>query len=350
MKAFRAHRQAVANPRSSSGIPGSISPFWPGIGGDGGDEGGTDPGIVGACPLYGSLYPCETIAVEDDVNRSACLRWGLSLAMALASPFLRAAPPAQKSIILATTTSTQDSGLLDELIPRFEQQSGYAVKTIAVGSGQAIAMGRRGEADLLLVHSPDAEKALVADGAGINRRIVMHNDFILLGPPVDPAGLAKHNTMECFQRIAAAKALFISRGDNSGTHAQELKLWKGAGIAVDGQAWYQQTGQGMGQTLAIAAEKKAYTVSDRGTYLALRKKLGLAILHEGDPSLRNVYHVIEANPARFPRVNAAGARAFADFLVSKAVQQRIKEFGIALYGSPLFFPDADAPPPDAGRR
>lgn len=274
------------------------------------------------------------------MNRSTFFRWGLALATVLSPGLLPAAPPAEKIVILATTTSTQDSGLLDELVPLFEKQSGYQVKTIAVGSGQAIAMGKRGEADVLLVHSPDAEKALVADGAGINRRIVMHNDYILVGPVADPAGIAKHTAAESFQRIASGKSLFLSRGDNSGTHAQELKLWKAAGIPFEGQAWYQQTGQGMGQTLAIAAEKKAYTLSDRGTYLALRKKLGLAILHEGDPTLRNVYHVIEVNAARFPKVNSAGARAFADFLVSKAVQARIKEFGIATFGSPLFFPDA----------
>ena len=284
------------------------------------------------------------------MNRSTWLRWGLSLATALSSAILPAAPPQEKSVILATTTSTQDSGLLDDLLPLFEKQTGYVVKTIAVGSGQAIAMGKRGEADVLLVHSPEAEMALLADGAGIHRRLVMHNDFILVGPPQDPAGIAKHTAQESFQRIAAAKSIFFSRGDNSGTHAQELKLWKAAGIVPEGQSWYQQTGLGMGQTLAIAAEKKAYTLSDRGTYLALQKKLGLFILHEGDPSLRNVYHVIELDPARFPKVNAAGGRAFADFLVSKAGQARIKEFGIATYGSPLFFPDADALEAGAGRR
>jgi len=277
------------------------------------------------------------------MNRSTILRWGLALATALSSALLPAAPPAQKVIILATTTSTQDSGLLDELIPRFEKQTGYSVKTIAVGSGQAMAMGKRGEADVLLVHSPEAEKTLVAEGSGMNRRIVMHNDFILVGPAQDPAGIRSHTAMEALQRIAAAKVTFLSRGDNSGTHAMELKLWKAAGLPFEGQAWYQQTGQGMGQTLAIAADKRAYTLSDRGTYLALQKKLGLAILHEGDPSLRNVYHVIEVNPTRFPKVNAAGARAFADFMVSKDVQARIKEFGIATFGSPLFFPDAGTP-------
>jgi len=274
----------------------------------------------------------------------------LSLVAALAAATLvlapsatPAEPPAAPTIILATTTSTQDSGLLDELVPLFEKATGIQVKTIAVGSGQAIAMGKRGEADVLLVHSPDAELALMAEGAGINRRIVMHNDFVLVGPPQDPAGIARHTAQESFRRIAASKSTFLSRGDNSGTHAQEKKLWKAAAISPEGLPWYQQTGLGMGQTLAIAAEKKAYTLSDRGTYLALRKKLGLPILHEGDPSLRNVYHVIEVNPVRFPKVNAAGARAFADFMVSKAVQARVKEFGISLYGSPLFFPDAGLP-------
>ena len=265
-----------------------------------------------------------------------------ALALTLATLLAQAAPPVEKTIILATTTSTQDSGLLDELLPVFQKQTGFVVKTIAVGSGQAIAMGKRGEADVLLVHSPEAEAALVADGAGVNRRIVMHNDYILLGPPADPAGLAKQGAVACFQRLAATSSLFVSRGDNSGTHAQELKLWKAAGLAPEGKAWYQQTGQGMGQTLAIAAEKKGHVLADRGTYLALRKKLGLAILHEGDPALRNVYHVIEVNGTRFPKVNTAGGRAFAEFMVSKAVQTRIKEFGIATYGSPLFFPDAEA--------
>lgn len=278
------------------------------------------------------------------------VRGGLGLALALSSLLLPAAPPSPGTIILATTTSTQDSGLLDDLLPRFEKVTGYTVKTIAVGSGQALAMGKRGEADVLLVHSPEAEQALVAEGSGVNRRLVMHNDFVLVGPATDPAGVAHRTAAEALRRIAATKALFLSRGDNSGTHAQERKLWKAAALEPEGQPWYQQTGLGMGQTLAIASDKGAYTLSDRGTYLALRQKLGLPILHEGDPTLRNVYHVIEVNGARFPKVNAAGARAFADFLVSKEAQQRIKEFGIARFGSPLFFPDAVVPQPDAGRR
>jgi tungstate transport system substrate-binding protein len=277
------------------------------------------------------------------------LRMGLGFLLALSLPGLHATPPAEKAVILATTTSTQDSGLLDELIPVFEKQTGCSVKTIAVGSGQAIAMGKRGEADVLLVHSPAAEEGLMAEGSGIHRRVVMHNDFIVVGPPADPAGIAKRTAAEAFQRIAASQVLFLSRADNSGTHAQEQKLWKSAGVVPAGP-WYQQTGLGMGQTLAIAAEKKAYTLSDRGTYLALRKKLGLSILNEGDASLMNVYHVIEVNPVRHPKVNAAGGRAFADFMVSNAVQKRIKEFGIAIYGSPLFFPDAVAPEPGTERR
>src|SRR5664279_2851584 len=165
------------------------------------------------------------------MHRATCQRWGLALTTALAAAFLSAAPPVRPVIILATTTSTQDSGLLDELVPLFEKQTGYSVKTIAVGSGQAIAMGRRGEADVLLVHSPEAELALVADGAGINRRIVMHNDFILVGPPADPAGITNHTTRDSLQRIALAKAPFMSRGDNSGTHAMELQLWRAAAIS-----------------------------------------------------------------------------------------------------------------------
>ena len=255
-------------------------------------------------------------------------------------PQSQAAPPL-KDIILATTTSTQDSGLLDRLIPVFEKRTGYVVKTIAVGSGQAMAMGQRGEADVLLVHSPDAERKFVLDAFGVHRRLVMHNDFIVLGPPQDPAGIkGGGSAVEAFRRIARAGHLFVSRGDNSGTHAQEKKLWKAASLNPEGQKWYQQTGLGMGQTLGVAAEKRAYTLSDRGTFLALRKSLGLAILGEGDAALLNVYHVIEVNPARFPKVNAAGAKAFADFMVSKEAQALIAKFGVDKFGSPLFFPDA----------
>jgi len=246
-----------------------------------------------------------------------------------------------KTIILATTTSTQDSGLLDELLPFFEKNSGYFVKTISVGSGQAMKMGEKGEADVLLVHSPDAEKKMVEQGLAINRRIVMHNDFIIVGTPADPAKIKDaKSSMEALKKIAAASALFMSRGDNSGRHALEKKLWKAAGITAEGQKWYQQTGLGMGLTLNVAAEKKGYTITDRGTYLSLKKGLGLDILVEGDSSLLNIYHVMEVNPAKWPKVNHAGAKAFADFMVSKKAQNIVKTFGVKKFGAPLFFPDA----------
>ena len=247
----------------------------------------------------------------------------------------------QKTIILATTTSTQDSGLLDVLIPLFEKKTGYMVKTIAVGSGQAMAMGERGEADVLLVHSPDAEKKLMAQDFGSNRRIVMHNDFIIVGTAADPAKIkGAKSSAEAFKKIAETQSLFISRGDNSGTHAKEKAIWKASEIEYSKQKWYQETGLGMGQTLGVAAEKKGYTLADRGTYLSLKKNLGLEILCEGDPLLLNVYHVIEVNPAKWPRVNAAGAKAFADFIVSAEAQKVIATFGVDKFGSPLFFPDA----------
>ena len=257
---------------------------------------------------------------------------------------------ADKNIILATTTSTQDSGLLDVLIPAFEKKTGYFVKTIAVGSGQAMAMGQKGEADVLLVHSPDGEKKFVADGYGTNRRLVMHNDFIIVGPKGDPAKIAgTRSSAEAMKKIAAAKALFLSRGDNSGTHAKEQSLWKAASIKTEGEKWYQQTGLGMGQTLNVASEKQGYALADRGTYLALKKTLSLEILVQGDRGLLNIYHVIEVNPAKFPKVNAAGGRAFGDFMVSSEAQGMIKTFGVQKFGSPLFFPDAGKKEEDLGK-
>ena len=256
----------------------------------------------------------------------------------------------QKNIILSTTTSTQDSGLLDVLIPIFEKKTGFFVKTIAVGSGQAMAMGQKGEADVLLVHSPAAEKKFVAEGYGINRRLVMHNDYIVVGPAEDPAKIkGMKATTEGFKKIASAGALFLSRGDNSGTHAKETSIWKAAEINPEKQKWYQQTGLGMGQTLNVTSEKKGYTLADRGTYLALKKNLTLDILVEGDAILLNIYHVIEVNPAKWPKVNAAGARAFADFMVSKEVQDIVKTFGVDKFGSPLFFPDAGKKEEELGK-
>ncbi len=266
----------------------------------------------------------------------ALLSWG-SAAMA-----------ASKTIILATTTSTQDSGLLDVLVPIFEKESGHQVKTISVGSGQAMKMGEKGEADVLLVHSPDAEKKFMADGFGISRRLVMHNDFIIVGPAADPAGIKGSGAAEALKRIAAAGSVFASRGDNSGTHAKEKGLWKEIAVNPDGQKWYQQTGLGMGQTLNIAAEKRGYTLTDRATYLSLKKGLGLEILVEGDGKLLNIYHVIELNAVKWPKVNAQGGKAFADFMVAKKSQEIIGRFGVDKYGAPLFFPDAGKKPESLG--
>jgi tungstate transport system substrate-binding protein len=255
-----------------------------------------------------------------------------------------AASAAPKSIILATTTSTQDSGLLDVLVPLFEKESGFQVKTISVGSGQAMKMGEKGEADVLLVHSPDAEKKFMAEGFGASRRLVMHNDFIILGPAADPAKVKGSKAAEAMKRIAQTGALFASRGDNSGTHAKEKGLWKAAGVDPEGQKWYQQTGLGMGQTLNVAAEKKAYILTDRATYLSLKKGLGLEILVEGDGKLLNIYHVIELNPVKSLKINAQGGKAFADFMVAKKTQEIIGRFGVDRYGAPLFFPDAGKKP------
>ncbi len=264
--------------------------------------------------------------------------------LAFAIPAL-AAP---KTIILATTTSTQDSGLLDVLVPLFEKESGYQIKTISVGSGQAMKMGEKGEADVLLVHSPDAEKKFMADGFGSSRRLVMHNDFIIVGTPADPAKIKGATAADALKRIAQTGALFASRGDNSGTHAKEKGLWKAAGLNPEGQKWYQQTGLGMGQTLNVASEKKGYTLTDRATFLALNKNLGLIILTEGDSKLLNIYHVVELNSAKWPKVNAPGGKAFADFMVSGKAQEQIRRFGVDKYGAPLFFPDAGKKPESLG--
>lgn len=249
--------------------------------------------------------------------------------------------PANPELILATTTSTADSGLLDVLIPKFEQATGYRVKPIAVGSGQAMTMGEKAEADVLLVHAPDSEVKFMKAEHGINRKLVMHNDFIIVGPPGDSAGIKGTTlTMNALKKIAAARATFISRGDNSGTDQLEKKLWKTAGVESKGQTWYLESGQGMGATLIIASEKGAYTITDRATYLATKKNLSLGILIEKDPILLNIYHVIQVNPQKSDKINAAGAKAFSDFMVSPDTQKLIAIFGIDKYGQPLFFPDA----------
>jgi tungstate transport system substrate-binding protein len=274
--------------------------------------------------------------------------WGIAALLLISG--MTSVQAQEKTVILATTTSTQDSGLLDVLIPVFEKKTGYFVKTIAVGSGQAMAMGQKGEADVLLVHSPAAEKKFVAEGFGINRRLIMHNDYIIVGPPDDPAKIKwLKSASESFKNIASAKALFLSRADKSGTHSKEMDIWKTSGIKPEGEKWYQQTGLGMGQTLSVTAEKKGYTLADRGTYLALKKNLGLDILVEGDAVLLNIYHVIEVNPAKWPKVNVPGGKAFADFMVSNETQGIIKTFGVDKFGSPLFFPDVGKKEEELGK-
>jgi tungstate transport system substrate-binding protein len=244
-------------------------------------------------------------------------------------------------IILATTTSTQDSGLLDVLIPLFEKEIGYRVKTIAVGTGKALEMGQTGEADVLLVHAPDAEKAVEEAGAVINRKLVMHNDFLLVGPKADPAKVKEiKEANEAFSKIYNSKSLFISRGDDSGTHKAELIFWNKLGIKPTG-TMYQETGQGMGETLRVASEKGGYTFTDRATFLALKKELNLDIVVAGDESLLNIYHVMQVNDAKFPKVNKDGAKNFVEFMVSDKTQKVIGEFGVDKFNEPLFFPDAN---------
>ncbi len=247
----------------------------------------------------------------------------------------------EDEVILATTTSTQDSGLLDVLVPMFEDQYGYEVKTIAVGSGQALELGAKGEADVILAHSPKAEEEFMTAGNGESREAVMHNDFIIVGPADDPAGIAgAESAAEAMALIAEAEASFISRGDESGTHSKELSLWAAAEIDPEDEGWYQQTGQGMGATLNIASEMKGYTLTDRGTFLAQRDNLDLVLLVEGDKALFNNYHVIVVNPEAHDKVNAKAARDFAAFIVSAATQDVIRSFGVDTYGEPLFVPDA----------
>jgi len=244
-------------------------------------------------------------------------------------------------LLLVSTTSTQDSGLLDVLLPAFTAQTGYNVQLVAVGSGQALKLGEQGNADVILLHSPAAEKEFVAKGFGIDRRLVMHNDFVIVGPTSNPAGIRGENPVEAFKKIFASRATFVSRGDDSGTHVKELALWKDANLEPTHEDWYLETGQGQGATLSIASEKGGYALTDRGTFLAYKPNVDLEILVEGDPFLLNVYHVITVNPEKWPNVNLAGAKAFADFITSPEGQEIIAGFGVEEYGQPFFFPDAD---------
>ncbi len=256
--------------------------------------------------------------------------------------------PASRTVILSTTTSTQDSGLLDVLVPMFERASGYSVKTISVGTGQALALAARGEADVTLAHAPTLEKKYVEDGKMLNRRLVMYNDFAVIGPAEDPAQVKGLPAAEALRRIAAAAARFVSRGDKSGTHLLEQALWKRAGVEPKAP-WYIESGQGMGQTLGIANDRRAYTLTDRGTYLAFQKRVDLPVLVEKDRPLLNIYSVMEVNSANGPRVNATAGKAFAAFMLSPAVQGVIRTFGVDKYGQPLFVPIAGQREEDIGR-
>jgi tungstate transport system substrate-binding protein len=238
----------------------------------------------------------------------------LALLVAAGPTAAQTPAPASHALILSTTTSTQDSGLLDVLVPMFEKATGYSVKTISIGTGQE-------------------------EGKMLNRRLVMYNDFVVIGPAEDPAGIKGQKAAEALRRIAAAGARFVSRGDKSGTHLLEQALWKQTGVAPKG-SWYIESGQGMGQTLLVANERKAYTLTDRGTYLAFQKRVDLPILVEKDRPLLNIYAVMEVNPANGPRVNAAAGKAFADFMLSPEIQAVIKTFGVEKYGQPLFVPIA----------
>jgi len=252
----------------------------------------------------------------------------------------------ENAVILVSTTSTQDSGLLDVLLPAFTLQTGYQVNLIATGSGQALKIAEQGNADIVLLHSPQAELKFMQEGFGLERRPVMHNDFVIVGPSMDPASIrAQPTALAAFEEIFASASTFVSRGDESGTHVKELSLWDQADLDPAGKDWYLETGQGQGATLSIASEKQGYALTDRGTFLAYRSNVDLVILFEGDPILLNVYHVITVNPEKWPHVNLMGAQAFADFVTSSEGQQIIREYGVEEYGQPLFIPDVGSESP-----
>lgn len=267
-------------------------------------------------------------------NRLSSLTAALVLMLA-ASAGAQDRPP----IVLATTTGTYDSGLLDSLLPRFERESGYRVKIIAVGTGAALAMAGRGDADALLVHAPERELEFIRSGDIIEGTLIMHNDFVLIGPPDDPASVNSCRDLPCAMRLIAGRGPFLSRGDRSGTHEMELRLWRLAGIGVDSVKGRVESGQGMGATLDIAHQRGAYTLTDRGTYMAHRAGQHMRIVFEGDPVLLNVYHAYAVNPARHPKVNLAGARAFVAFMAAPSTQLAIGEFGRSRYGRSLYIPD-----------
>ncbi|MCF6466088.1 substrate-binding domain-containing protein [Clostridium sp. Cult2] len=245
-------------------------------------------------------------------------------------------------IILSTTTSTQDSGLLDYILPKFEEKTGIEVDVIAVGTGKALQMGKDGEADILLVHAKESEEEFVAEGHGLERHDVMYNDFILVGPGEDPLKLKEKtpdNILEGLKAISENEFTFVSRGDDSGTHKKELSIWKEAGIEPQGE-WYLEAGAGMGDVLKIADEKQGYTITDRATYLSMKDTLELEIIIEGDENLFNQYGIIPVNPEKSDKINAEGAKKFMDWILSDETQELISEYGVEEFGMPLFVPNA----------
>ena len=245
---------------------------------------------------------------------------------------------AQNRLKMSTTTSTENSGLLSVLLPPFEERFNVKVDVIAVGTGKALELGANGDVDIVFVHARAAEDQFVADGNGVNRRDVMYNDFVILGPETDPDGIKDaQSAAEALKKIAEAEAEFISRGDDSGTHKKELEIWNAAGVKPEGN-WYMEAGQGMGAVLTMTNDKQAYTMSDRGTYLAFTEKVDLKVLFEGDPILYNPYGIIAVNPAKYPHVNYLDAMALIGWVTSPEGQAIIKEYGKDKFGTPLFYP------------
>ncbi|MFN2206904.1 MAG: substrate-binding domain-containing protein [Candidatus Promineifilaceae bacterium] len=291
-----------------------------------------------AAPAPSDSQPDESETTEETAGESA-------EQPTTASEAAEEAASGGGSLTLATTTSTYDSGLLDAILPVFEEETGITVEVVAVGTGQALALGEQGDADVLLVHARAREDEFMAAGHGTRREDVMYNDFVIVGPPDDPAGIAgMDNAAAAMAQIAGSGATFVSRGDDSGTHTKEKSIWEAAGIEPSGD-WYQSIGQGMGATLTFADEEQAYTLSDRATYLARTLEddgFELVIVVEGDPILFNPYGVMTVNPDKSDQINAEGANEFIDWLISVPTQQLISEFGTGTFGSPLFTPDSEA--------
>jgi tungstate transport system substrate-binding protein len=284
--------------------------------------------------------PADTAIPAKSADTTSPADAAAKPAASTTAPTARPDASTSKEIILATTSSTRDSGLLDVLLPVFEKATGYTIKMVAVGTGQALTMGKEGNADVLLVHAPASEEEYMSGGFGKERSLVMHNDFIIVGPKDDPAKIkGAASTVDAYKAISDSKTIFVSRGDDSGTNKAELTLWKSAKVTPEGD-WYLKTGQGMGDTLRIASEKAGYTFTDRATYLSMKDTLDLEILYEGDKALLNIYHVITVNPDKWPKINYTGAKAFADWMVAADTQKMIAEFGKEKYGQALFIADA----------